>query len=221
MPVKLTYLGHAAVLLQGTKTVIIDPFLTGNPKASIGAGNLPKIDYVLVTHDHYDHLGDAFDIAKKHKAALVAIFEIVQLPAAKKIHPQSIGMNIGGTIEAEGIRISMTPALHSAGVGAPAGFVVELDGKRIYHGGDTAFFSDMAYIPKFFGKLDVTLVPMGGYFGMDARQAAEAVKLLKPKTAIPIHYDTWPLIHTDPAEFRNQCRPTDVRILLPGNDIVI
>jgi len=221
MSVKLTFLGHAAVLLQGTKTVIIDPFLTENPKASLGVGDLPKIDYVLVTHDHFDHLGDAFEIAKKHKATLVAIFEIVQLPLAKKLNPPPAGMNIGGTYRAEGISISMTPAVHSAGVGAPAGFVVELDGKRIYHGGDTAFFSDMAYIPKFFGNLDVALVPMGGFFGMDSVQAAEAVKLLKPKTVIPILYDTWPLIHADPAEFRDRCRPTKVKLLLPGNDMTL
>ncbi len=221
MSVKLTFLGHCAVLLQGTKTVIIDPYLTGNPKASLGVGNLPKIDYVLVTHDHFDHLGDAFVIAKKNNATLVAIFEISQLPAAKKLNPPAIGMNIGGTLSVDCIKISMTPAIHSCSAGTPAGFVVELDGKRVYHAGDTAFFSDMAFIPKFFGKLDVAMLPIGGFFCMDAVQAAEAIKLLKPKMAIPMHYDTWPLIHSDPGDFGDRCKPTKMKILLPGNGIEI
>ncbi|MBI5466162.1 MAG: metal-dependent hydrolase [Candidatus Kerfeldbacteria bacterium] len=220
MSVKVTFLGHAAVLLQGSKSVIIDPFFTNNPQTTYPWQQAPQIDLVLVTHDHFDHVGQAVELAKRDGATLVAIHELATSPAvADQARVTAVGMNIGGTYRHQGVAISMTPAVHSASRGSPAGFVVELDGQRIYHAGDTAVFSDMALIPKLFGKLDVALLPIGGHYVMDAKQAALAAKLLKSKLTIPIHYNTWPVIAADPQEFVRLCRPQKAQILRPGESI--
>lgn len=218
---KLTFLGHAAVLLEGSKTLLIDPFFTNNPQAVFGIEKLPKIDFVLPTHDHFDHLGDAVEIAKRHQATIIAIHEITQLPSVLESKVKTVGMNIGGTYHADGINISMTPAVHSSTAGSPCGFVVEFNGKRIYHAGDTALFSDMGLIPKLFGKLDIALLPIGGHYVMDPKQAAMAAKLLKPKLAIPIHYNTWPVIQADPKEFSRLSRPIKTQVLSPSEFITL
>ncbi len=214
--IKINYLGHSAVLLRGSKNILIDPFITGNPKASLKVEEIPKIDFVLVTHDHPDHFGDAIEIAKRDKATLVAIFEISQKPEVVESKIKVVGMNIGGTYRQDGIVVSMTEAIHSATVGSPAGFVVEMDGKRMYHAGDTSYWSDMGLIPKLFGELDVAFLPIGGHFTMDIKQAVLAVNDLKPKLTIPIHYNTWPVISADPKIFEESCLPFIVKVLLPG-----
>lgn len=217
----ITYLGHAAFLLSGEKNIIIDPFLKENPQAALTVERLPKIDFVLVTHDHDDHLGDAVTIAKKHNATLLAIFELATSDDVRQSGIKAEGMNIGGTYRQNNLAISMTQALHSATLGDPAGFVVEMEGKRVYHAGDTGLFSDMALIPKIFGSLDIALLPIGGYFVMDVKQAAMAVKLLYPKFTVPMHYNTWPIIAARPEAFLKACEPHRVKILRPGEQVVI
>src|SRR5204862_4325478 len=155
---KITRLGHAAVLLEGTKTIIVDPFLLENPSATIKPEGLPHIDFVLVTHDHFDHIGQAIEITKKNNATLVAIHELATSSQVTESGITAVGMNIGGTYSHQGITMSMTQAIHSAASGNPCGFVISMDGKIIYHAGDTAFFSDMSLIPKFFGQITVALL---------------------------------------------------------------
>jgi len=214
--IKINYLGHSVILITGSKNIIIDPFITGNPKAPLQLEEIPKVDFVLVTHDHSDHFGDAVEIAKRDKATLIAIFEISQKPEVVESKINVVGMNIGGTYRQDGIVVSMTEAIHSATVGSPAGLVVEMDGKRFYHAGDTSYWSDIILIPKLFGELDVAFLPIGGHYTMDIRQATMAVNDLKPKLTIPIHYNTWPIISADGNIFKESCLPFIVKVLLPG-----
>jgi L-ascorbate metabolism protein UlaG (beta-lactamase superfamily) len=215
---KITRLGHAAVLLEGSKTVLIDPFLTDNPLASCTVKDLPKIDYVLITHDHYDHFGvDALEVAKRDNATLIAVFEVTMRPDVTEASITTVGANIGGTYRADGVWFGLTPAVHSASAGSPSGFVIHMDGQTVYHAGDTALFGDMQLIPTLWGKLDVALLPIGGHFTMDTDAAARAIELLKPTVTIPIHYNTWPPIKADPEALTHKVgHHSQIRVLNPG-----
>lgn len=213
---KLTRLGHACVLIEGSKTIIIDPFLTNNPAASTTLDTLSKVDIVLVTHDHFDHFGDAVAIAKRDNATLVVLHELTTLDAVTEAGIEAVGMNIGGTYKIDDVAISLTPAMHSAEHGYPTGYVVKMDGKTIYHAGDTALFGDMALIPQLHGPLDVAFLPIGGHYTMDVLGAALALGLLKPMVTIPIHYNTWPLIQADPDELVTRRGSCQVVVLEPG-----
>ncbi|HTY40147.1 MAG TPA: metal-dependent hydrolase [Candidatus Paceibacterota bacterium] len=219
--INIQYLGHAGVLIQGSKTVVIDPFFKDNPKAALPLEKIPHVDFVLVTHDHFDHFGQAVELATRDKATLVAIHEVSQKPAVLDAKIKAVGMNIGGTYRQDGLAISMTDARHSAAVGNPAGFVIEMDGRRFYHAGDTSFFSDMALIPKLFGALDVAFLPIGGHYTMGPEQAGLAVKSLMPNLTIPIHYNTWPPITVDPKIFVEACAPQTVKLLAPGETLTL
>ncbi|RKZ20536.1 metal-dependent hydrolase [bacterium] len=215
---KVYFLGHAAVKLEGAKTVYIDPFLTGNPVASEKKEDA-KADYVIVTHDHGDHLGDAFDIAKANGAVLFAQHEIAVKAQENGIEAE--GMNVGGAVEREGIKVWFTNAIHTSETGHPMGAVVEMEGKRVYHAGDTGLFGDMKLIGELF-KPDVALLPIGGRYTMDEEQAAYAVKLIKPGIVIPIHYNTFPIIKADPERFKELVGgEAEVRILNPGEFVEI
>lgn len=216
---KIKYLGHSVVLIEGSKKIIIDPFLTGNPKASMTVGQLPKIDFVLITHDHPDHFGDAIEIAKRDGSTLIAIHEVTLKPEVVNSKIKTVGMNIGGTYSQDGVTVSMTQAFHSASVGNPAGLVIKMDGKNIYHAGDTSYWSDMGLVPKLFGELDIAFLPIGGHYTMDIVQAAMAVKDLKPKVIVPVHYNTWPIITADKEEFKKMCLPFAVNGLNPGEEL--
>lgn len=211
---KITRLGHACVLLEGSKTVIIDPFITDNPAASVALDGIPKLDLILVTHDHYDHIGDAKVLASRDEAEVIAIHEIATSEDFKKL--TATAMNIGGTYSSKGVQISMTPAVHSAN---SVGFVVYMDGIRVYHSGDTALFSDMKLIPELFGDLDLAMLPIGGHFTMDSFAAEKAVELLKTQRVIPIHYNTWPPIQADPQEFADSVETANVEVLEPGESL--
>ncbi|OGL30905.1 hypothetical protein A3F37_00490 [Candidatus Saccharibacteria bacterium RIFCSPHIGHO2_12_FULL_41_12] len=215
---KITRLGHATVLIEGSKTILIDPFITDNPKAARQIDEIPKIDYILVTHDHFDHFGeDALQIAKRDGSTLFAVHEVTVRDDVSQAGITAVGANIGGTYSEDGISFSITPAIHSAGGGTPSGFVIHLDGKNIYQSGDTALFSDMKLIPKLFGDIDVALLPIGGHYTMDEKGAALAVEYLNPKVTIPIHYDTWPPVEADTSLFAKQADShTEVHILEPG-----
>lgn len=215
---KATWLGHAAVLLEGSRVVLLDPFLTGNPKAARGAADVKKADLVVVTHDHVDHLGDAHDIAKRTGAVLVGMHEVA-VAAAEAGVPRTEGMNVGGSVEARGVRVHMTTAQHSGGA---AGIVVEFDGKRVYHAGDTGLFSDMRLIAECLGPFDLAFLPIGDRYTMGPPSAARAVAYLKPRVVVPIHYGTWPPIESDPADFaRRVGADARVEVLAPGGAVEI
>lgn len=213
---KITRIGHACVLLEGSKTIIIDPFVQDNPSATLTTAEIPKLDIVLVTHDHFDHLGDAVKLAKRDKAKLIAQYEITARGDVMAAGIETVGFNIGGSVEEGNTVISLTPAVHSSDNGSPTGYVVKMDGTTVYHAGDTALFSDMKLIADQFGPLDVALLPIGGHFTMGVDSAAKAVELLSPKTVIPIHYNTWPVIKADPEKLASQVKSSNVVVLEPG-----
>jgi L-ascorbate metabolism protein UlaG (beta-lactamase superfamily) len=221
---QIRYLGHAAFsLTDGDTEVLVDPFLTGNPKAAISADE-PRPDAILLTHGHSDHYGDVVDIAKRTGATVVAITEVAGELSGKlgDDHPV-LNPNLGGTVELPWGTVRLVPAWHTSTtpdgtVSTPAGMVIELGGKRIYHVGDTALFSDLA-LPGKRGRIDVALVPIGGHFTMDRFDAVVAAELIGADQIIPCHYGTFPLIETDAQAFKadvEQAGYAQVVVLAPG-----
>ncbi len=223
---KITWYGHACFLLEGSKRVLIDPFLTGNPLAPVKPEDV-RVDVIVVTHGHGDHLGDTVEIAKNSDAQVVCIHELSRILAKENV--ETVGMNIGGTITAGGVSVTMVPALHSADVedekgdiisaGSPAGVIISMDGVKVYHTGDTDVFLDMQLIGELHSP-DVMLVPIGDVYTMGIAGAVKAVELVKPKVAIPMHYNTFPLIEKSPDDFKKAVEAkglnTEVVILKPG-----
>lgn len=219
---QLEWWGHASWQLKtaGGKTILVDPWVNGNPKSPVKLEDV-KADIVLITHDHFDHAGDSVAVAKQTGAKVVmqpetsARYQKEGLP-----EDQAVQMNIGGSIQLEGITITMTEAFHSSETGEPAGYIVTLeDGKRIYFAGDTGIFVNMATWAELY-PLDVACVPIGSVFTMDPYQAAHALSLLKPKLALPQHYATFPLLVQSADEFvklaAEKAPGTEVKVLDPG-----
>jgi len=205
----LTYLGHSAFLLQGEKAaLVIDPFLSGNPKATIGPGEV-QVQYVLVSHGHGDHVGDAVQIATANGATIVAPYELALYCQRQgcQVHP----MHIGGSFQFPFGRVKLTIAHHGSMTpdggygGNPCGFLVTMDGKTIYHPGDTGLFYDMKLIGEL-TPIHVALLPIGDNFTMGIDDAVKAVELLQPRLAIPMHYDTFDLIRANPEDFVRRVR---------------
>ncbi len=202
-----TWNGHSNFTIQSDdKTIIIDPFFEGNPMASERWDSIKHADAVLVTHDHGDHVGQAAEICKATGAQLVCIFDFIEDMIGQGVDGNNIiGMNIGGTVEVSRIKIKMVQAMHSSASGAPAGFIITYpDNFCVYFAGDTGIFSSM----ELFGKLhdiDVALLPTGGWFTMDSREAAYACKLLNCKKVIPMHYGTFPILEQDAKSFTEHC----------------
>ncbi len=211
----ITWFGHACIEIvsPGGKVVLIDPWFA-NPMSPRAPETVDRCDLMLVTHGHSDHLGNALQIASRTRPAWPAIHELSLWLARNYAGKDDvIGMNKGGTVEAAGLRVSMTGADHSAGewnaggettlyLGEPAGFVVELeDGTRIYHAGDTALFGDMRLIKELWHP-DVALLPIGGHFTMDPEAAAIAVEYLGVAHVMPIHYGTFPILAGTPDRLR-------------------
>ncbi|QNH54340.1 metal-dependent hydrolase [Selenomonas timonae] len=222
--VKFSYYGHAAFLLDdGTNRVLVDPFLTGNPTASIAA-NEAACDFILLTHAHGDHLGDAPSIAARTGAAIVAIPEVIsvcegQACAEIKSHP----MNIGGSLDLPFGKVRMTFAQHSAGVagGIACGFVIYIGGKVVYYSGDTALFSDMQLIGRK-DAIDYAVLPIGDNYTMGLEDAAMAAQWLNASHVIPIHYDTWPIIAQEVNHYKEVTEAMTrarVNIVAPGETI--
>lgn len=216
---KITWLGHAAFKIEiaGSK-VLIDPWLDGNPTSPVKASEITQVDIVYVTHDHHDHLGDAFNICKRTKASFVAASELSDFAQENGVE-NVIDLNIGGGVQIGGVRIFVVQAFHTASKGAPTGVIIESGGKAIYHAGDTTVFGDMSLIGKLYNP-DVALVPIGGYYTMGPTEAAEAVKILKPKTVIPMHYKTFPVLTQSANEFtkmvKEKAPEVNVVVLKPG-----
>ncbi|MET0604422.1 MAG: metal-dependent hydrolase [Baekduia sp.] len=219
---KIQFLGHAAFALEHDgKTVLVDPFLTGNPKAAASADEVAA-DAIFLTHGHGDHIGDTVDIAKRTGATVVAIVEL-----ANELSESGVAdvkdPNIGGTVDLGWVSVRLTPAWHTSTtpkgtVNTPAGLVVELGGKRIYFAGDTALFSDLA-LPAKRGHIDLAVIPIGGHYTMDRFDAVVAAELIKADQVIPCHYDTFPPIETDAQAFKADVQNAgfaEVIVLDPG-----
>ena len=222
---KVTFLGHASFKIEEDgKTVFVDPWLTG-PTSPITIDDVDKADIVLVTHDHTDHgFVEGRDICKKTGAYFVAINELAykaESQGVENIHT----LNIGGSVNIGGVVVTLVQAFHSAGVGAPTGFMVRFPSSSFYHAGDTGVFSTMELLGQLYAPIDVALLPIGSYFVMDIHQAALATKLLKPRNVIPMHYDTFPVIEANPEKFKHlvsETSPdTNVIIIKPGESIEI
>jgi L-ascorbate metabolism protein UlaG (beta-lactamase superfamily) len=216
---KITWLGHSALKLEGSRTVFIDPFLTGNPAASQRAEDIARADIVVVSHDHGDHLGDSVAICQQTGATLVALYEIA-LDFEKRIKTE--GMGIGGTVNVAGVDVSLVPAFHSAGRGGTAaGIVVGMDGRTVYHAGDTGLTLEMQWIGEMYCP-DIAFLPIDGRFNMTPRLAARAVELLRVPRVVPIHYNTFPAIRSSPQEFKKLVGPaSEVLVLQPGEAVEI
>lgn len=202
----LTFYGHAACQLHvAGHELLIDPFLSDNPHTDADPAAFSP-SFIILTHGHGDHYGDVETIAQKSGATVISSFEIVNYLSAKGITGH--GMNPGGGFDFPFGRVKFTPAWHSNSLpdgsygGMPMGVVIEAEGKRLYHAGDTVLFGDMALIAK--GGIDLALLPIGDNFTMGPDDALEAVRLLNPKQVIPTHYDTFDLIKQDAQAFKRQ-----------------
>ncbi len=220
---KLTYHGHATCTLEtddGTR-LVIDPFFTDNPTTDLTVEDVDA-DYILVSHGHSDHFADCIPLAKRTGAMVIGTYELVGFCAEKGVE-NGHGMNIGGGYDFPFGRVKLTPALHTGSVAGDdagthttdcSGFLIEFGGKRFYHAGDTALIMDFQLLQ---GRVDVALLPIGDNFTMGPDDAARAVRMIEPKTVIPIHYNTWPVIAQDPEKFKALVGDAaEVHIMPPG-----
>lgn len=215
---EFTWLGHACFRIDHNgETAIVDPFITDNPACPVEVDDIDNVDYVLVTHGHDDHLGDAVELASRHDAVFFSNFEIVTHAQENGVE-QGQPMNIGGTVEDGALTVHMTEAQHSSGqgFGHQVGFVVEWDGQTFYHAGDTGLFSDMELIADFLDP-DLALLPIGDRFTMGPESASKAVEFLDVNQAIPMHFNTMEAIEQDPQDFVQAVGDrADVVVLQPG-----
>lgn len=218
--VTLTFLGHAAFLAEGDgKRVIFDPFITGNPKAPYSVDRVPRLDAILLSHGHSDHLGDAIPLAKRDQAIIVAAYELVNFCISQGATGHK--MQVGGTHRFPFGTVKLVPAIHGGAIEGstglsttPCGIVLTIDGVRVYHAGDTALTMDMQLLR---GAVDVMLVPIGDNYTMGVEDAVRAVRFVEPRVVIPMHYNTWDAVAADPQQFRRLVSSrAEVVILEPG-----
>jgi len=213
----LKWHGHATVELQSNDgfVVVVDPWIEQNPVHP--TKQLPdKVDVILITHDHFDHVGDAVALSNKTGAKVVAQPEVITRLVNEGLKQDlGIGMNIGGTVEIGPLKAFMTHAFHSAANGTPAGYIMTLDDKVVYHLGDTGIFGDLQLFGELF-DIDYALIPVGGHFTMDYKFGALAAKMLKAKKAMPIHYRTFPLLLQDANQFVEE-----VKRVSPQTEVIV
>ncbi len=224
--IKLTWLGHATFRIEtpGGKTVIIDPWIMGNPMCPEADKTVKKVDVLLCTHGHGDHIGDAVEIAKQHNPVVVGIPELARW-LGKKGAKQVAEMNKGGTQTVGDIQVTMVHADHSCGIqdgdeliygGEACGYVIRFsNGVKIYHAGDTNVFGDMAIIRDLYAP-QIAMLPMGDHYTMGPREAAYACTLLKPQFVIPMHFGTFPVLTGRPAELQKLAPQVQVFEMKPG-----
>jgi len=217
MALEITFLGHSGFRFSdGKAAVVVDPFLTGNPVAKHTPEDI-RCDTIVLTHGHEDHMGDAWAIAKRNKATLVASHEITLMEEGQGV--ETIGANPGGRVEMPWGWVAFTQAFHSSSyggryMGAPCGVVLHLGGKTVYHCGDTGIFSDMKLIGEIY-EPDVLCIPIGDRYTMGPELATRAAEWIRPKVAIPMHYKTFPILVQDASGFKP--KGIEVKELEPGN----
>jgi L-ascorbate metabolism protein UlaG (beta-lactamase superfamily) len=227
--IKLTWLGHSTYRIEtpaGT-TVLVDPWVMGNPMCPESEKKIKKVDVMLCTHGHFDHIGDAVAIAKQHNPTVVGIYELcawMEKKGVKQISP----MNKGGTQKVGDLRVTMVHAEHSCGIqdgdqiiygGEACGYVMEFEnGVKIYHAGDTCVFGDMQIIRELYAP-EIVMLPIGDHFTMSPREAAYACQLLKPKTVIPMHFGTFPLLTGTPGDLKKLVKDAEILEMKPGQTV--
>lgn len=212
----ITWLGHAAfqITTSEERVILIDPWISENPSSPMCIEEVKHPHLILITHDHFDHIGDLSSLSVHAKT-------IGQVELIKYVKEEygltdegTIGMNTGGTVEVDGISITMVQAFHSSSHGSPTGFIITLeDGKTIYHAGDTGLFSSMELLGSLY-PMDIALLPIGGFFTMDPIQAAKAVELIKPKVVIPMHYKTFPVLVQESQTFTDRVKENSPEVLV-------
>lgn len=231
--ISLKWLGHSGFIIKSPegKTIIIDPWIVNNPVCPIKLDDIKAADILLVSHDHFDHLGNAAEIVKKTGATLVAAPETAgKFQSQMGVPSENVifggyGMNIGGSAGIKGVTITMTQAVHSSETASPTGYILKLeDGTSIYHAGDTGIFESMRLLGELY-RLDLALLPIGGVFTMDPFQASKALTLLNPKIAIPMHYKTFPILEQDANRFvelaRKESPKVKIVVLEPGQEFTL
>jgi L-ascorbate metabolism protein UlaG (beta-lactamase superfamily) len=222
MAVDIRWLGHACFELEaGGTTVLVDPFLTGNPSAAASADEVDP-DVILLTHGHSDHFGDVVDIAKRTGATVVANTELAN--ELSNSLENVLDPNLGGTVKFDWGAVKLVPAWHTATspsgtVHTPAGLLIFIGDRLVYHLGDTCLFSDLQLIARRGDRVDLALVPIGGHYTMDRFDAVTAVEFINPQQVIPCHYNTFPPIETDAEAFKQDVQNagfSEVIVLEPG-----
>ena len=227
--IKLTWLGHATfhITTPAGKSVIIDPWIAGNAMCPEKNKTFSKIDVLLCTHGHFDHIADAVDLAKKHNPKIVGIFELCKW-LEKKGAQQTSPMNKGGTQTVGDIKVTMVHADHSCGIldgdeiiygGEACGYVIEFEnGVKMYHAGDTNVFGDMQIIRDLYAP-EIAMLPIGDHFTMSPKEAAYACNLLKPKSVIPMHFGTFPILTGQPSQLKKLVPGVEVVEMKPGETL--
>ncbi len=218
--IQFHYIHHSAFTFSdGKTTLLFDPYLEGNPEG-LTAGDI-KADYIFISHAHGDHLGDAYEIAKRNDALIISTAEIAH--DAETHGCRAHAMHLGGTFAFPFGRVRITPAFHGSGIagGHACGFIVRLAGKVIYFAGDTSLFGDMKLLGEL-EKIDYALLPIGDNFTMGPDDAVIAAKFLGARNVIPIHYSTWPIIAQDPQAFKAKAEAetaSKVLTIAPGSTV--
>ena len=215
---QIKFFGHAGVKIEDDLILLIDPWLNDNPLATVKAEDITKADYIIATHNHFDHVNDIPLIAENTQATVVGIVETVEGLASKGCK-KTIGCNIGGTVKLNGLELVFTQAFHSMSSN-PSGVIIFYKDKTIYHAGDTSVFGDMKLIGEMY-PIDLAFLPVGGHFTMGLKEAKKAVDLLNAKKVIPIHYDTFELIKQDINENLVEESNSELIILKPGEEITL
>lgn len=227
--IKVTWLGHATFRIEtpAATTIIVDPWVMNNPMCPEDERNVKKVDVLLCTHGHMDHIGDAVEIAKKHNPKVVGIPELTGWLEKKGVKNTSM-MNKGGTQTVADIKVTMVHADHSCGIqdgdqivygGEACGYVITFEnGVKIYHAGDTNVFGDMKIIRELYAP-EIVMLPIGDHFTMSPREAAYAVNLLQPKTVIPMHFGTFPVLTGRPSELAGLVQGVEVQEMKPGQTL--